>query len=159
MSKKLSKSEIVDKFLSETPKEYEYFIQHSMELSIRIIELLKKNNLTQRDLSSKLGKSESEISKWLSGNHNLTLKSIAKIEAIFCEQIIFTVDKDIERTEDQFLLNKTSFATIPNKFDFTFSSKNTVSIKSGSNSYNSAEVPLSQNIGDCKLYSITKDAA
>jgi transcriptional regulator with XRE-family HTH domain len=31
-------------------------------------------------LAQKLGKTESEVSKWLSGTHNLTLKSIAKIE-------------------------------------------------------------------------------
>jgi len=38
----------------------------------------------------KLNKSNAEISKWLSGQHNLTVKSIAKIEEALGEEIITT---------------------------------------------------------------------
>ena len=44
--------------------------------------LLIENRLEQKGLAEKLGKSEAEISKWLSGTHNFTLRSIAKIEAV-----------------------------------------------------------------------------
>ena len=44
--------------------------------------LLSDKGLKQKDLADKMGKSEAEVSKWLSGTHNFTLRSIAKIEAV-----------------------------------------------------------------------------
>ena len=41
---------------------------------------LLKTNLTQKDFAQKLHKRESEISKWLTGRHNFTMQTIAKIE-------------------------------------------------------------------------------
>ena len=41
-----------------------------------------------KDLAEKLGKTEAEISKWLSGTHNFTLRSLAKIEIVLNETII-----------------------------------------------------------------------
>jgi len=35
-------------------------------------------------------KKPSEINKWLKGNHNLTLKTLAKLEAELGEPIIYT---------------------------------------------------------------------
>jgi transcriptional regulator with XRE-family HTH domain len=48
----------------------------------RVAQLLKASGWTQKEFARALGKSESEVSKWLSGLHNLTLKSIAKMEAV-----------------------------------------------------------------------------
>ena len=39
-------------------------------------------------MAEELGKSEAEISKWLSGNHNFTLRSISKIETVLNDIII-----------------------------------------------------------------------
>ncbi|MBK8969134.1 MAG: helix-turn-helix transcriptional regulator [Lewinellaceae bacterium] len=44
--------------------------------------------MKRRDLAAALGKSESEVSKWLAGAHNFTLKSIAKLEAVLGEDIL-----------------------------------------------------------------------
>lgn len=60
----------------------------SMDIASQIFEYMKKNEMTQRDLANKLGKRESEISKWLTGSHNFTLESIAKIEEVFDKKII-----------------------------------------------------------------------
>src|ERR1035437_3078649 len=97
MTVKNSKSEQVKKFLEETPKDIDYLVQHSMDFSIQIISLLKKKGKSQKDLADILEKEESEISKWLSGNHNFTLKSIAKIESALDQQLIFTREEIIER--------------------------------------------------------------
>ena len=44
--------------------------------------------LTQKDFAQKLHKRESEISKWLTGRHNFTMQTIAKIEtALGCKLI------------------------------------------------------------------------
>ena len=37
-----------------------------------------------------MNKKPSEINKWVKGNHNLTLKTLAKLEAELGEQIIYT---------------------------------------------------------------------
>ena len=49
---------------------------------------LLKTNLTQKDFAQKLHKRESEISKWMTGRHNFTMQTIAKIEtALGCKLI------------------------------------------------------------------------
>ena len=98
MNSTIDKKALVKKFLSETPKEFDYFIQHSMEFSSLVDSILSNDDeMSQRKLADKLGKEESEISKWLSGNHNLTLKSISKIEAALNMQLIFTRSEIINR--------------------------------------------------------------
>ena len=44
--------------------------------------------MPQKELSEKLGKKEAEISKWLSGSHNFTLRTISKLEAALSIKII-----------------------------------------------------------------------
>lgn len=67
---------------TKAPKELRRAIEMSMEISNRIFILLDQQNKTQKDLADLLGKSESEISKWLSGTHNFTLKTLSKIESV-----------------------------------------------------------------------------
>lgn len=62
---------------------------HSFAIVDRIDEIMKKKpELTQRTLADRLGKRESEISKWMRGTHNFTLKTIAKLEAVLGEPIL-----------------------------------------------------------------------
>jgi transcriptional regulator with XRE-family HTH domain len=42
----------------------------------------------------KLGKSEAEISKWLSGLHNMELKTIAKIENALDEEVLAVTSRE-----------------------------------------------------------------
>ena len=74
------KSAIARQVLSETPAEVHQFVRRHSELVLRIAELLEEKGWTQKDLAKKLGKNPSEISKWLSGEHNLTLRSLTKLE-------------------------------------------------------------------------------
>ena len=84
------RSEIAKKIQSETPEEVRIFVRQYTDIVVRINQLLKKKGYTQQELAAKMKKRPSEISKWLSGNHNLTLKTIAKLEAQFGEPIIYT---------------------------------------------------------------------
>lgn len=86
-------------FFEDLQPEFEKYVNWSVEISDRIEEILEKKKITQRELAEKLGKSESEISKWLSGTHNFTLKSLAKIESILNEEIL-KICKD--RKDDAF---------------------------------------------------------
>jgi transcriptional regulator with XRE-family HTH domain len=50
--------------------------------------------MEQKDLARLLGKNESEISKWITGTHNFTLKTISKNEAVLDESILVLNEKD-----------------------------------------------------------------
>jgi len=87
---KKDKSKVVERLRARILPENKIFVKKNLEISEQIYSLLKEKNWTQKELASRLGKSESEVSKLLSGLHNLTLKSIAKLEAEFGSDIILT---------------------------------------------------------------------
>lgn len=74
--------------LAETPPETHQFVRRYGELVVRIHELLEAKGWSQKDLAERMGKSPSEISKWLSGEHNFTLRSLAKLEVELGEDLI-----------------------------------------------------------------------
>lgn len=75
----------------KAPNEVRRMIEMSMDISDRIYMILDSQGKNQKDLAILLGKSESEISKWLSGAHNFTLKTLAKIENVLGERIQQTI--------------------------------------------------------------------
>lgn len=79
-------------FFEETNPNADQYIDRSMEIVERIESILKNSSMTQKDLAIKLKKKESEVSKWLSGVHNFTLRSIAKLEVALGESIIMPVN-------------------------------------------------------------------
>jgi antitoxin component HigA of HigAB toxin-antitoxin module len=81
-------SDLLNDIEQQTPPESVRFIEQSLAMANYIECLLSDKGLKQKDLADKMGKSEAEISKWLSGTHNFTLRSIAKIEAVLNESII-----------------------------------------------------------------------
>ena len=56
--------------------------------------------MSQRDLAQRLGKSEAEVSRMLSGLHNLTLKTLTRLEVALGEDIFTTPQKARELTGD-----------------------------------------------------------
>lgn len=70
--------------------EVKRYVDHSFDIVNRIYDLLEKQGKTQRDLANLMGKKESEISKWMQGTHNFTLKSLAKIESVLGEKLIIS---------------------------------------------------------------------
>lgn len=80
----------VKKFLEKTEDNLKYFIDHSMGIAASIEDILEKKGMRQKELAEKMNKKESEISKWLSGSHNFTIDTIAKIEEALGEKLIFT---------------------------------------------------------------------
>ena len=63
-----------------------------VDLSFRIVdrihEILEERGLKQKDLALRLGKNESEISKWMRGTHNFTIDTLVSIENVLGEPII-----------------------------------------------------------------------
>jgi antitoxin component HigA of HigAB toxin-antitoxin module len=60
----------------------------SFQISNRIDSLMKKQGLTKKQFADALGHRPSEVTKWLSGEHNFTLKTIASLSAFFGEPLI-----------------------------------------------------------------------
>lgn len=73
-------------------KDIDLFVKHSFDVVDRIHNLLEKNEMEQKDLARLLGKNESEISKWMTGTHNFTLKTISKIEAALDGSVLMLND-------------------------------------------------------------------
>lgn len=74
--------------LAAVPEEQKAEYELTFGIAERISEVLKGKNLTQKELAQKLHKKESEISKWLTGRHNFTMQTIAKIEtALGCKLV------------------------------------------------------------------------
>ncbi len=67
-------------------------VQLSADIIARIDALLKKKNMTQRDLARKLGKSDAVVSRWTTGFPNLTLRSIAELSTALGEPLIRVSD-------------------------------------------------------------------
>lgn len=88
IKKNKNDQEFFSEFLKYIPNKVKNFVRISMDIATQINYYLNQKNLTQRELAAKLGKKESEISKWLSGNHNFTIKTIANIEEAIGEEII-----------------------------------------------------------------------
>lgn len=88
------------KVIDETPKELEFFTEDSMHILERLNDLLEtKFQGKQKLLAEKLGKSEAEVSKMLSGVQNFTLLTLCKLKAAFGEPIIAIVTNEEEKAE------------------------------------------------------------
>lgn len=84
----VNEQEYFSQLLQSIPDDVKESVSISMEIASQINSVLKRKNLSQRDFAALLGKQESEISRWLSGNHTFTTKTIGKIQSILGEKII-----------------------------------------------------------------------
>lgn len=70
------------------PGDVKRFSDRHEEITMRIYHLMKDRGMSQGELAERLDRSPSVIKKWLEGEHNLSLRTIAKIEDILGEDII-----------------------------------------------------------------------
>lgn len=89
------RSKVAGRIQEETPEEERIFVRQYTDIVLRINYILEAKGYTQKDLADKLNKQPSEINKWLKGNHNLTLKTLAKLEAELGEPIITISNKSL----------------------------------------------------------------
>lgn len=74
--------------LASIPEDTRAELEMSYAIAERIAEILNNKGLSQRDLAVMLGKRESEVSKWLTGRHNFTTNTIARIQMALGEDVI-----------------------------------------------------------------------
>jgi len=108
------RSKIAQRILEETPKDIQLYVEKYADIVMLISQVLKSRKMTQKELAEKLEKRPSEISKWLNGEHNFTLKSLCKLEAELGVPLII-----FPKTEDFLYLHSSAEKT------YTVSSRET----------------------------------
>ena len=85
----MERKNIIDDFLNEYGRpEIAKLVEKNLAIANKIHELLVERNLKPADLARLLNKKSSEISKWLTGTHTVTTKTITKIETVLGTDII-----------------------------------------------------------------------
>ena len=82
------RNELFRKSLSAVLPENRAEFDLSYGIAERLDAILKEKGITQHDLAQRLGKRDSEVSKWLTGRHNFTTGTIARIEYAIGEKLI-----------------------------------------------------------------------
>lgn len=81
---KLSLNEIFE----EIPKEKREETRLSFAISDRLDYLMQKKGLSKKQLADAIGKRPNEITRWLSGEHNFTISTLAMLSAFFGEPLV-----------------------------------------------------------------------
>ena len=74
--------------LNEIPDDVKKEVDWSFAIADRIEKLLNERNITHKEWASQIGKTEAEVSRWVSGTHNFTLRTLAKISVALGEDLI-----------------------------------------------------------------------
>lgn len=74
--------------VASIPQEVHTEVDMEMALSDRIYSLMTTRGLTKAEFARAIGKRPCEITKWLSGQHNFTIKTISMLSAFFGEPLV-----------------------------------------------------------------------
>lgn len=85
-----------DSFFNDIPQENLAFVRKLGLIMDRVDAILKLKKISRSELAARLEKKPSEISKWFNSPHNLTLKSIIKIETILDCTLIEVPELEVE---------------------------------------------------------------
>lgn len=84
-------SELITNAFNEIDPKNEKFIKKNTDIVEEIYALMKAAGISsQKEFAHLIGKKESEVSKFLSGFHNMTLRSITALEVALGKDIIVT---------------------------------------------------------------------
>ena len=74
--------------ISEVPAEIKAEVDLSFAISERLERLIKDKGLSKKEFADAIGKRPSEVTKWLSGQHNFTLRTLAMLSTFFGESLV-----------------------------------------------------------------------
>ena len=63
-------------------------IDLSFAIAERLESLIKEKGLSKKEFADAIGKRPSEVTKWLSGQHNFTLRTLAMLSTFFGESLV-----------------------------------------------------------------------
>ena len=74
--------------VAAVPSDIKREVDLEVAISNRIYELMTKRGLSKVEFAQALGKRPSEITKWLSGQHNFTIRTLSILSSFFGEDLI-----------------------------------------------------------------------
>ncbi len=74
--------------INAIPPEIQKQVDMSMAISDTIAKTLAERGMSQKDFAKLVGKTETEVSRWLAGRHNFTIATLAKISTALGKDII-----------------------------------------------------------------------
>lgn len=66
-------------YLNDIPADVKKEVDWSFAIADKIEETLQEKQISHKELAKRMGKTEAEVSRWVGGTHNFTLRTIAKI--------------------------------------------------------------------------------
>ena len=84
----MKKNPLFEQCVANVAPEVMEEVNLNIDIANRIYDLLKAKNLTQHEFASRMGKRDSEISRWLTGTHGFTTATLAKISGVLGEPIV-----------------------------------------------------------------------
>jgi ribosome-binding protein aMBF1 (putative translation factor) len=88
LKKTMVTNELFRQCLSAIPLKQRAEFDLAYSIAERLDAVLKKKGITQHELARRMGKRDSEVSKWLTGRHNFTTSTIARIEEAIGDKLI-----------------------------------------------------------------------
>lgn len=80
--------ELLPRLFAEMPAEERESARLTFAISDRIYDLMQERGLSKKQFADALGRRPSEITKWLSGQHNFTIATLAMLQTFFGKAII-----------------------------------------------------------------------
>lgn len=77
-----------NQIVASIPEDVHRQVDMQMAISTRLFDLMKARGLSKAEFARSIGKRPCEVTKWLSGQHNFTVKTLALLSAFFGESII-----------------------------------------------------------------------
>ena len=74
--------------LAAVPADIQQEVDLEFAISNRINDLMVQRDLTKLEFAQALGKRPSEVTKWLSGQHNFTIRTLSALSAFFGESLV-----------------------------------------------------------------------
>lgn len=74
--------------VANVPKDVMTEVDLSFDIASEIDALMQERGLSKKQFADALGKKPSEVTKWLSGQHNFTIRTIAMLSSFFGKPII-----------------------------------------------------------------------
>lgn len=68
--------------------EIDKFVDMSVAIANRIYDILEIENISIKEFADKMGETEEQVTRWLSGTYTLDIETIAKISVVLNRDII-----------------------------------------------------------------------
>lgn len=78
----------LQELFNEIPREKREETRLSFAISNRLDDLMREKGLNRKQLALALGKRPNEVTRWLSGEHNFTIATLAMLSTFFGKPIV-----------------------------------------------------------------------